>query len=83
MQVDKHSLLNDHPEHHHTIRHLKMNDKHFAKLFEQYDKLDKEIHQIEEADSPVADAYLESLKLTRVNLKDELFSMVRATEEAI
>ena len=83
MQVDKHSLLNDFPEHHHTIRHLKMNDNHFANLFEQHEKLDKEIHQIEEADGPVADAYLESLKYTRVHLKDELFNMVRVTEGAI
>jgi uncharacterized protein YdcH (DUF465 family) len=36
MQLDKHTLVNDFPEHHHTIRHLKMNDNHFAKLFDEY-----------------------------------------------
>jgi hypothetical protein len=83
MQLDKHTLLNDFPEHHHTIRHLKMNDNHFDKLFDQYHQLASDIHQIEEADSPVSDEYLESLKLKRVHLKDELFSMIQATERAI
>ena len=83
MQLEKHTLLNDFPKHHHTIRHLKMNDKHFARLFDQYHQLDGEIHQIEEADGPVADDYIESLKFKRVRLKDELFNMIVATEDAI
>jgi hypothetical protein len=83
MQLAKHTLLNDLPEHHHTIRHLKMNDNHFAKLFDQYHQLDSEVHQIEEADGPVADEYLESLKFKRLKLKDELFKMILATESTI
>ena len=83
MQLQKHTLLNDFPNHHHTIRHLKMNDNHFGKLFDQYHVLDSEVHQIEEADGPVSDEYLESLKIKRVHLKDELFNMILATEKAI
>jgi uncharacterized protein YdcH (DUF465 family) len=83
MHLEKHTLLNDLPEHHHTIRHLKMHDNHFIKLFNQYHELDSKIHQIEEADGPVSDEYLESLKYKRVHLKDELFSMILATERAI
>jgi uncharacterized protein YdcH (DUF465 family) len=76
MHLDKHTLVNDFPEHQHTIRHLKMNDRHFAKLFDEYHELESEVHNIEENDQPVADEYLESLKKRRVHLKDELFSLV-------
>jgi uncharacterized protein YdcH (DUF465 family) len=83
MQIDKHTLINDFPEHQHTIRHLKMNDNHFAKLFDEYHKLVSEVHSIEKNDTPVADDYLESLKKRRVHLKDRLFNHVINTEKAL
>lgn len=82
MPLEKHSLLKDFPEHHHTIRHLKMNDKHFVKLFDLYHQLDDEVHHLEQANGPVADDYLESLKMNRVQLKDQLFSLIIKTEKA-
>ena len=83
MQLEKHSLLNDLPEHHHTIRHLKMNDSHFARLFDQYHELENEVHTIEEQDSAVSDQYIEALKQKRLQLKDELYLMVMKTEKAL
>lgn len=80
MNLEKHTLLNDFPEHHHTIRHLKMNDNHFAKLFEQYHEVESEVHQIEESNSAVSDEYLESLKRQRVVLKDKLYALIQKTE---
>ena len=44
MQLDKHTLVNDFPDHQHTIRHLKMNDNHFAKLFNAYHELERRVH---------------------------------------
>ena len=82
MQLDKHTLLNDFPEHHHTIRHLKMNDSHFAKLFAEYHQVGSEVHHIEEANEGVSDDYLESLKMRRVHLKDQLFSLIQKSEIA-
>ena len=83
MQIEKHTLVNDFPEHQHTIRHLKMNDNHFAKLFDEYHELESEVHHIEKNDTPVADDYLESLKKRRVHLKDQLFNYVIKTEKAL
>lgn len=83
MQLDKHTLVNDFPEHHHTIRHLKMNDNHFAKLFDEYHELESEVHSIEENNQPVADDYLESLKVRRVHLKDELLKLVIKKEKEL
>lgn len=80
MNIEKHTLLHDFPEHHHTIRHLKMNDNHFARLFEQYHEVESEVHQIEESNSAVSDEYLESLKRQRVVLKDKLYALIQKTE---
>ena len=83
MQLEKHPLINDFPDHQHTIRHLKMHDAHFARLFNNYHEVESEVHQIEENNSSVKDDYLESLKKQRVHLKDELFSMIQKTENAL
>lgn len=83
MPLEKHTLLQDFPAHHHTIRHLKMNDKHFNKLFDEYHQVDGEVLAIEEKNSPVADDYLETLKLQRLHLKDQLFKMITETENTI
>ena len=83
MPIEKHTLVQDFPEHHHTIRHLKMNDKHFVKLFDEYHQVDNEVLEIEEKNSPVEDNYLETLKRQRLHLKDLLFRMISKTENAI
>jgi uncharacterized protein YdcH (DUF465 family) len=83
MQLEKHTLVNDFPNHQHTIRHLKMNDNHFAKLFDEYHELESEVHHIEKNDEPVADEYLDTLKIRRVHLKDQLFNLVVKAENAL
>ena len=83
MQLDKHTLVNDFPDHQHTIRHLKMNDNHFSKLFDAYHELENEVHHIEKNNEPVADEYLDSLKTRRVHLKDQLFNLVIKAEKAL
>lgn len=83
MQVEKHTLLNDFPDHHHTIRHLKMHDAHFTKLSDSYHELDSEVRKLEEGNSPVEDEYLETLKKRRLHLKDEIFAIIQKTEKAL
>lgn len=83
MQVEKHSLLSEFPDHQHTIRHLKMNDAHFVKLFDKYHEVESEVHQIENNNSPVEDDYIECLKKSRLQLKDELFTIIQKTEKAL
>lgn len=83
MSIEKHDLLHEFPDHHHTIRHLKMNDNHFARLFEKYNELDLEVRKIEEGVEATSDDYLDARKLERVQLKDELFGLIRKTEAAL
>ncbi|MCC2618261.1 DUF465 domain-containing protein [Aestuariibacter halophilus] len=80
MPLEKHSFLKEFPDHHHTIRHLKMNDAHFAKLFDEYNALDHDIYNVESSGSVVADEELERKKLRRVELKDALLSQVKKEE---
>jgi uncharacterized protein YdcH (DUF465 family) len=80
MSLEKHSLLKEFPDHHHTIRHLKMNDAHFTKLFDEYHELDHEIFKLESENSPTTDQYLETQKLKRVKLKDALFTLIKKEE---
>ncbi|MCC5451039.1 DUF465 domain-containing protein [Rheinheimera sp. UJ51] len=82
MTLEKHSFLSEFPDHHHTIRHLKMHDRHFAKLFDEYNDLDHEVFSIESAGTPTTDDNLEQKKMRRVQLKDSLLAMVKKEEAA-
>ncbi|MFC6440116.1 YdcH family protein [Bowmanella sp. JS7-9] len=83
MSIEKHDLLHEFPDHHHTIRHLKMNDKHFARLFDQYNALDAEVRRAELGVEHLSDADLDSKKMDRVHLKDELWQLIQSTEAAL
>ena len=83
MPIEKHTLVKDFPDHQHTIRHLKMHDAHFAKLFDSYHEIENEVNNIETNNSPVEDEYIETLKKRRLHLKDELFTMIKKTEHAL
>lgn len=79
MIVENHpSLANEFPEFKDTIHTLKMNDAHFAKQFDAYNALDREILRIEEGVENAGDADLENLKKQRLALKDELYTMLKA-----
>jgi len=83
MTIEKHDLVHEFPDHQHTIRHLKMNDRHFARLFEQYNELDSLIHKMEEGAEPTSDDVLNEKKAERVQLKDALFTFIKEAEAVI
>ena len=76
MPIEKHDLLHELPEHKDAIHHLKMNDAHFARLFEQYHETDKEVHRIKENIETPSDKYTQMQKVKRLALKDELLKMI-------
>lgn len=79
MIVENHpSLANEFPEFKDTIHTLKMNDAHFAKQFDAYNKLDREILRIEEGVENAGNTDLENLKKQRLALKDELYAALKA-----
>ena len=78
MHVEHHDLAHEFPEHSVAIQHLKLNDAHFAKLFDQYDSLTNEVETLERADLPVNDVLIEEMKKQRLALKDDLYRSLLA-----
>ncbi|MBV1913887.1 MAG: DUF465 domain-containing protein [Pseudomonadales bacterium] len=78
MSVEKHDLIHELPEHRDRIHQLKLENKHFARLFEQYHDVDHEVRRIETGVENTSDDYLEERKKVRLQLKDELFRMIKS-----
>ena len=76
MIIEKHDLLHEFPEHKERIHELKMTDNYFARLFEEYHKLDHEVRRIEEGVENTSDEYLEQLKKQRLKHKDDLYAII-------
>ena len=77
MPIAKHDLIHEFPQYKNEIHDLKMNDRHFAKLFDEYHEVDHEVHRIEVGAENSSDFYLEDRKKTRLNLKDQLLSIIQ------
>ena len=82
MLNEKHDLVHELPEYRDAIHELKMNNQHFSKLFDEYHDIDHEIHRIETGVTTTSDEYLQERKKTRLQLKDELFQMIKKSEPA-
>jgi len=77
MILQKHDLHHEFPEFNDEIHHLKMNDNHFARLFTDYHEVNQEVHRIEQGVENTSDEYIEQRKKQRLNLKDQLFTMLK------
>ena len=77
MQVDHHDIAHEFPEFKDEIHKLKISSTHFARLFDEYERTEREVHRIEVEDVPVADAFIEDLKKKRLHLKDEIYALLR------
>lgn len=82
MTVHHHDLATEFPEYKEDIHNLKATDAHFAKLFEKYEEVDREVVRIEQDIETTSDEYLEERKKVRLNLKDELYQMLKTEHNA-
>lgn len=78
MTVDHHDLVHEFPEYKERIHQLKMDDAHFARLFDEYNDLTNKIEVLENNGVPVADESIEDMKKQRLKLKDKLYAMLTA-----
>lgn len=82
MLADNHDLAHEMPEYKEAIHKLKMNDGHFARLFDEYEVVNKEVLRIEKGVEAASDERLETLKKERLALKDEMRDMLdKASQE--
>ncbi len=58
------------------ISKLKVENAHFAKIFERHNDLDKTVTEVEEGRQHMDDFELEKLKKEKLRLKDEAYRMI-------
>ena len=75
-----HELHDEFPADAEILHKLKVGDAHFAKLAEQYQDLNREIHRIEAGIEAASDVRAEELKKERLSLLDEVSAMIAAAK---
>ena len=63
-------------EYRNEIHELKMQNAHFAKIFEKHNELDQKVEDAEAGRVPMTDVELETLKKEKLRLKDEAYKMI-------
>lgn len=76
MLSESHDLATELPEYKERIHELKMSNTHFSNLFSKYEEVNKKILGSEKEVETFCDEELEDLKKTRLDLKDEMVSML-------
>ena len=74
-----HDIAQENPELKPRIHDLKTGNAHFARIYDAYHDLDKQIVRIEQEIEPTDDLHAEELKKKRALLKDEIFDMIRVS----
>ena len=69
-------LLEDFPDKRDRIHQLKTSDNRFARLFDEYNELNRTIHRVETRVEPQTDEAEEALKRRRLQIKDEIMAML-------
>lgn len=77
MSIEHHDLIHELPEHRERIHDLKISNNRFAKLFDEYHDVTKQVERMETLTEPVCTQTEETLKLKRLQLKDQLFAMIQ------
>lgn len=78
MPIEHHDLIHEFPEHRERIHDLKMQDARFAKMFDEYHQVTKDVERMESEVEPVCTQTEEEAKFKRLKLKDELYAMLKA-----
>ena len=69
------TLHQEFPQYDSLITELKTSNNHFKKLFDEYESLNHRIHGIE-ATSIFTDEELNTMRIRRTHLKDELYGIL-------
>ena len=77
MTNETHELATEFPQFKEQIHQLKTHSAHFARLFDEYHKITREIGRVAQEIETTSDAHTEALKKKRLQLKDELFAILK------
>ncbi|MDO8903576.1 YdcH family protein [Hydrogenophaga sp.] len=70
------------PEYRDLITSLKHNDHHFTRLFDKHNDLDQKIKNMEDGIEQGGQAEIETLKREKLQLKDELYLILKKASSA-
>ena len=76
MSNTPHDLTEEFPDDRDRISELKTSNGRFARLAEEYNEVNRQIHRVETRVEPASEDVEEELKRTRVRLKDEIALML-------
>ena len=71
-----HELAEEFPDKVEKIHDLKMQDAHFARLFDEYHLINREVHRIETQVEAASDEHSTMLRKKRLQLKDQIAAML-------
>lgn len=71
-----HELAEEFPDKTDRLHDLKMSNAHFARLFDEYHVVNREIHRIETRVEAATDERSTDLRKQRMHLKDEIAAML-------
>ncbi len=82
MSNTPHEILDELPDHAKTIHDLKQANAHFSRLLDDYHELNRQVHRAETDVEPTDDLHMAEMRKKRLALKDAIFQMILAEENA-
>ncbi len=78
MSHTPHELHEEFPEFAERMHDLKVNDAHFATLFDEYHTINRAVHRAETLVEPVEELAEVEMRKKRMALKDEIYRIISA-----
>ena len=72
-----HLLADEFPAQVDKMHQLKLDNAHFAKLYEEYHEVNRAVHRAETNIEPTDDANENMMRQQRARLKDEIWAMIK------
>lgn len=72
-----HELAEEFPEFTARMHELKLSDPHFARRFDEYHTVNRQVHRSETDIEPVSDEAMIDLRKQRMALKDEIYGILK------
>jgi uncharacterized protein YdcH (DUF465 family) len=73
-------LAEDFPDKVDRIHQLKTSNNRFARLYDEYNELNRTIHRVETRVEPKPEEVEDELKRRRLQIKDEILAMLEGTD---
>lgn len=78
MSHTPHELIEEFPDQIDAMHKLKETDAHFAKLYDEYHTINRDIHRAETDVEPTDDLHMTEMRKHRMMLKDQIAAALRS-----